>query len=445
MSEHGAPTLPWSQEAEQSILGGLLLSPDALARLADRPPQAEHFFAESHRDIWVAINELAGRHLPIDVITVHVHLAQQGRAERVGGLKYLNALSQSVPSAANMRRYADIVIERALLRKIIETADVAQTIAREPGDADEKLDRVASMFAAIKRPSARSAPRSVSELIAERLPHWEALEAGTIEPGLRTHLPTLDSALCGGLKPGKVIVLAARPSVGKTSLAGQIALNVAADGAAVLILSQEMQAGDIIDRAVANLGRVGLGALVTGRFERDDWRRVSEAAEIAARLPLYVDDQPALTLLDMRAKARQVQQRHGLAVLVVDYLQLCGGAGRQETRHHQIEQISRGLKALAKELGICILLLSQINRQSTQRADGEPTLADLKESGAIEEDADTVIVLHPRGALEDGSLLIAALLLKNRQGRRGRIALSFAGGMQRWVESTADVTGRGAA
>lgn len=437
--------LPWSQEAEQSLLGGLLLSPDALTRLADRPVQAEHFFAENHRDIWIAIGELAARRLPIDVITVHEQLQQRGRADRVGGLVYLNALAQSVPSAANIRRYADIVVERALLRQIIETADTAQNIAREAGDADEKLDRVSSLFAAIKRPAERSATLSVSELIVERLAHWEALEAGTIEPGMRTHLPTLDSALGGGLKPGKVIVLASRPSVGKTSLAGQIAINVAADGAPVLILSQEMQAGDLIDRTVANLGRVNLGALVTGRFERDDWSRVSEAADRAAPLPLYVNDQPALTLLDIRAKARQVQQRHGLSVLVVDYLQLCSATSRSDSRHHQIEQISRGLKQLAKEIGICVLLLSQINRQSTQRADGEPTLADLKESGAIEEDADTVIAIHPRGPLPDGSMLVAALLLKNRQGRRGRIALSFTGATQRWVESTADISSRAVA
>lgn len=436
------PQLPWSEEAEQSILGGLLLDPDALGRLADRPLAAEHFFADDHRVIWRAVNELAARHLPVDVITVHDVLMGHGQADQVGGLPYLNALAQSVPSAANIRRYADIVLDHALRRTIMATADIAQSIAREPGEADEKLDRVASLFAAIQRPGARSAPRPVRELIAERLMHWESLEAGDSVPGMRTHLPTLDGALCGGLRPGKVIVLAARPSVGKTSLAGQIALNVAADGASVLILSQEMQAGDLIDRAVSNLGRVNLETLISGRFQRDDWARVVDAAEAAARLPLHVDDQGALTLLDIRGKARQVQQRHGLSVVVVDYLQLCGATGRQDTRHHQIEQISRGLKALAKDLGICIVLLSQISRQSAQRADGEPTLADMKESGAIEEDADTVIALHPKGQLPDGSLLVAALILKNRQGRRGRVALSFSGATQRWVESTADVSNR---
>ena len=206
-----------------------------------------------------------------------------------------------------------------------------------------------------------------------------------------------------------------------------------------------MSAGDLVDRAAANLGRVNLNVLTTGRFEDADWTRVVEAAEAAARLPIYIDDAPALTLLDIRAKARRVQQRHGLKVIAVDYLQLMNGGNRQDSRHHQIEAISRGLKQLAKELDVCVLLLSQVNRAATQRADGEPTLADLKESGAVEEDADTVLVLHPKGTQADGSMLIAGILLKNRQGRRGRIALSFHGSTQRWVESTADVSPRGAA
>jgi len=437
-----SPDLRWSQDAEQSILGGAMLSSDALDRL-EQPLHPEHFYVEAHRWIWAAMLDLHSRRQPIDVITVHAQLQQRGQAEKVGGLLYLNELAASVPSAANIRTYATIVVDRALRRKIIETADIVQAIALEVGDAAEKLDQVASMFAAIQRPGARSEAVSLGELLLERSAHWEALESGKALAGMPTHLPTLDRALGGGLKPGKVIVLGARPSVGKTSLALQLLLNLAADGHPVLLLSQEMQNGDITDRAAANLGRVSLEALTTGRFERDDWSRAAEATEAGRTLPVYVDDQAAMTLLDMRSKARRAQQRYGIKVLAVDYLQLCSATGKQDSRHHQIEQISRGLKQLAKELGICILLLSQISRQSTQRAEGEPTLADLKESGAIEEDADVVVALHPRGPQPDGSLLVAALLLKNRQGRRGRIALSFAGSTQRWVESTADVS-RGA-
>lgn len=443
---NGPSDLRWSQDAEQSAIGGALVAGgDALDRIADQALRPEHFYAEPHRWIWAALLELHARRQPIDVITVNEQLQQRGHAEKIGGLPYLNELACSVPSAANNRRYAEIIIDRALRRRIIETADVVQSLALEPGDAAEKLDQVASLFATIQRPGSRSEPVSLSEVMLQRSAHWEALESGAVLAGMPTHLPTFDRALGGGLKAGKVIVVAARPSVGKTSVALQILLSVAADGYPVLLLSQEMQAGDIADRAAANLGRVDLDTLTTGRFRDGDWSRVVDAAETAGSLPVYIDDQPALSLLDIRAKARKVQQRHGLKVLAVDYVQLCAAAtGRQESRHHQVEAISRGLKQLAKELGICVLVLSQINRQSTQRAEGEPTLADLKESGAIEEDADTVIALHPRGPLPDGSMLVAALLLKNRQGRRGRIALSFNGATQRWVESTADVS-RGAA
>lgn len=445
MSPATPPDLPWSEVAEQAVLGASLLAPDALQRLADRPLAAGHFFAGSHRDIWTAITALSARHQVADVISVHAHLAELGKAEEVGGLEYLNALAQCVPSAANIRRHADIVIDRALDRSNRELVDRAQTIVRGPGDATEKLDRVASLFAGAQRHPTRPAPQSFFEALIPRLGYLDDLAHGRLAPGLSTHLPTLDRALAGGLKGGRVIVLAARPSVGKTSLAAQIALNIAADGNSVLVLSQEMQVGDLVDRAVANLGRVSLDAITTGKFSPDDWSRITEAAEAAQRLPLYLDDQPALTLLDIRAKARQVQHHHGLKVLVVDYLQLCSAAGKQDSRHHQIEQLSRGMKQLAKELDVCVLVLSQVNRQSTQRADGEPTLADLKESGAVEEDADTVMVLHPKGVLADGSQLIAGILLKNRQGRRVRIALSLTGSTQRWVESTADVSSRGAA
>ena len=205
------------------------------------------------------------------------------------------------------------------------------------------------------------------------------------------------------------------------------------------MLSQEMQAGELVDRAVANLGSVLLDNLTTGRFANGDWEAITNASEAAGRLPFFVDDQPALTLLDIRAKARQVQQGGGLALLIVDYLQLCASMGGIERRHHQVEQVSRGMKALAKELGVCVLLLSQLSRAG---AAGEPELDHLKESGAIEEDADTVVLLHPMGHEADGSLLVLAKIPKNRQGRRGRLALALHGKTQRWRSSAANVSRR---
>lgn len=434
--------LPWSCETEQAVLGALMLSPDTLVSLAETPLAAEHFFLAGHREIWTAIQGLVAQGHAIDIITVFERLQSLGKADLAGGLPYLNALAQSVPSASNVRRHAEIVREKALQRAVITAADQALAVARGPGDAAGKLDRAISLLTAVERPGAKSAPQRLAELITRRMAHWQALSDGAATPGISTGLRDLDTALAGGLKPGKVIVLAARPSVGKTSLAQQLGLTVAAGGHTVLMLSQEMPAGELVDRVAANLGGVNLERLSAGTFTTEDSGRLAAAVDEAASLPFFVDDQPALTLLDIRAKARQVQQHNGLALLIVDYLQLCASPGVADKRHHQIEQISRGLKQLAKELDICVMALSQLNRLSTQRQDGEPELADLKESGAIEEDADTVILLHPMSNLPDGCLLTLAKVAKNRGGRRGRLALAFDGRTQQWAQSEASVTRR---
>lgn len=431
--------VPWSVEAEQSVLGGLLLNNAAFDEVRALL-EGRHFYNAVHRIIFEAIEVLIVAHKVADVITVHADLKRSGREEQTGGLAYLNDLAQSVPSAANARRYAEIVRDRSLRRDLLQSADRIRSIVTDAVAAEHALDEIAALFTTMERAKAKSEPRRLAEAFVDRCDHWTALEAGEITSGIPTHLPTLDRALGGGLKPGKVIVLAARPSIGKTSLAQQIALAVAKQGHCVLMLSQEMPEGELVDRAAANLGSINLGGISEGRMEKEDWSRLTEAMEQAAHLPLYVDDQPAMTLLDIRAKARSVQKRESLSLIVVDYLQLCGSAAGKDSRHHQIEAISRGLKALSKELGVCILLLSQINRASTQR--DEPTLSDLKESGAIEEDADTVIFLQPKGQLPDGSQLLAAILAKNRQGKRGRVALSFRGATQQWVESTANVSNK---
>lgn len=430
---------PWSPEAEQSVLGALFLDSDAFGRISDRGLEAAHFFDHRHRAIWAAAAGMVASHEPVDVVTVFERLRNAGEEERAGGLAYLNALAQSVPSAANVGRYADVVLEKALRRAVIAAADEVQALAWRTAAPDELLDKAASMFGAIRRTRAASAPRSLGELVNTRLQHWQSLAEGDTLPGIPTGLSSLDAALGGGMKPGKVIVLAARPSVGKTSLAAQIGLNVASFGHRVLMLSQEMQAGELVDRAIANLGKVQLDHLTTGEFEDSDWPAIAQASESATKLQVFVDDQPAQTLFDIRAKARQVQQGGGLALLIVDYLQLCASTGNIERRHHQIEQLSRGMKALAKELGVCVLLLSQLNRGG---ATSEPELDHLKESGAIEEDADTVILLHPMGHEADGGLVVLAKIPKNRQGRRGRLALALYGKTQRWATSAASVSRR---
>lgn len=434
----GAITLPWSEAMEQSTLGSLLQDSDALLRIADLGLRPAHFFDHRHRAILSAVLELHARRQPADVVTVFDWLRERGQAEDSGGLAYLNALALSVASATNVGRYASKVIEDATRRAIIAAADRARVLALEHSTPDEVLDAVQTLFGEVRRHKAAAAPRRIGELVRERTTHWEGLEAGTTPAGIATKLDRLNVALGGGLKPGKNIVLAGRPGSGKSSLAWSIACDVAAQQKAVLVLSMEMQAGDLVDRAAANLGRVSLNRLLTGRFQDDDWARITDACDTASRLPLFIADQPALSLLDIRAKARQVQQQcDGLALVVVDYLQLAASAGGFDKRHHQIEAISRGMKAMAKELDTTVLLLSQLTRESER---DEPELAHLKESGAIEEDADTVILLHVLGQAPEGGMLVLAKVAKNRQGPRGRLALAFDGDTQQWRASAGDVT-----
>jgi replicative DNA helicase len=440
MSSDHLQAPPHNIEAEQSVLGALLLDTATAWDLVGDLLRETDFYRHEHQAIFAAVAQLAIACKPADVITVHSLLKTQGKADAVGGLSYLNDLAQSVPSPRNARQYAEVVADMALRRAVCSAAIEARALVYEPGSASEVLESVSGLFASIEQRKRGPEPVSLISAVATRADHWQDMADGNAAPGIPTGFPTVDRALSGGLKPGKLIPLAARTSVGKTSLALQIGLNVAQRGHVVLLLSQEMETGEIVDRMIANLGRVPLDVITTGKGDTDSWARITEATETAARLPFFIDDTPALTLSAIRSKARQVQRAHGLTLLIVDYLQLCAATGAHEKRHHQIEQISRGLKALAKELGITILLLSQLNRASTQR--DEPDLVDLKESGAIEEDADVVILLHPKGELPDGSQLIAMRLAKNRQGKRCRVAMAFHGSTQRWVESTADLSSK---
>lgn len=431
--------LPWSCEAEQSVLGGLLLDNDALTRITGLVA-ARSFWHAQHSAIFSAIERLVLACQPADVITVFEQLQSLGKAEDCGGLAHLNALAQSVPSAANIRRYAEIVADKALRRDILAATDSVVNLVHNAESADVALDRVQTLLAGVKRVKAGRDPKPVGELISARIDHWQAIASVDTAPDTPTGIAMLDEALGGGLKPGRVIVLAARPSVGKTSLATQILLHVGGQGQPCLMLSQEMTAGELVDRTAAHLGQIQLDRFSTGHLEDRDWPQMVEVVERAAAMPVFIDDQPALSLLDIRAKVRQVQrQAGGLALVVIDYLQLCSGAGGAEKRHHQIEQISRGIKALAKELGVCVLLLSQLNRASEGM---EPELQHLKESGSIEEDADVVVLLSPFGSESDGTLLVLAQVAKNRGGRRGRFALSFNGKTQTWAPSHSSVARR---
>jgi len=435
MSADTTVASPWSNEAEQGVLGAVLCDNRAWDRVADLLVEAD-FYSLAHREAFAAIGRLIVSGHPADAITVSDELRQTPAA---GGadLAYLNDLAQSVPSAANARRYAEVVRKHAARRALIATLDEGLLAAREAPDVGGAVDEISTKLGQLQLGRLTAAPRSIAEIAIERIQHYEALERGEVVAGWPSHIPALDARLNGGLRPGSLYILAARPSVGKSSFAQRLGLGLAADGLPTLFLSMEMSAAEVADRGVASSGRVSYSALLTGRMGHDDWLRATEAMEHLARLPFRVDDEPALTLRAIRAKAKSIR---GLKVLVVDYLQLCASQRRDGNRNTEIEEISRGLKTLAKELGVAVIALAQLNRDVEKRATKRPTLSDLRDSGAIEQDADVVLFLWPVREFEnEGRKILGLGLDKNRQGRLGEIGLDFYGDTQRWEQSTADI------
>lgn len=428
---------PWSQHAEQAVLGALFLDNAAWDRCAD-VVRAEDFYAHGHRVVFEAIGGLITACKPADVVTVFERLKAMGKVDEAGGLAMLNALAECAPGTANVRRHAEIVAEKALRRALIALCDEAATQAF--GSTEETpavLDRISSAVAQLERRRMRKAPKSLGELLPGRLDHINALHAGEGKGGTPTGVDRLDRLLAGGLRPGQVYILAARPSVGKSALAQAIGEHVAGNEGPALMLSQEMPDTEVADRALARLGGISYEAIQTGRLADGDWSKLASAVDYGARLPFYVDDQPALRLADIRAKARQVK---GLRLLIIDYLQLSVGDG--ENRTQEVGAISRGIKSLAKELGVPVLLLSQLSRKVEERPGREPQLSDLRDSGEIEQDADVVIFLWPKHEPEYGPKVVGCKLEKNRQGKKGpaaRFGLCFDGARQTWSESEADI------
>lgn len=430
MKRDEEPTLrvpPHSIEAEQSVLGGLLLDNSAWDKVADMLVEND-FYRNDHRLIYVAIQALVATNKPADVITVS-DLLSVGKDD-AGGLPYLNALAHSVPSASNARRYAEIVRERSTLRKLISAGDEIATAAFDPQGRSvaEILDLAASVVGELDRRQQRKAPQAVGDLIAAALDRYSDLADGRKTPANRTGILPLDRMLNGGLRPGKLYGIAARPSVGKSSAARTILINQAMDGIVTLLLSQEMPADEVIDCVLSEMGRIDSAALQTGQLANEDWGRLADGADRARNLPLHIDDQGGLTLQDIRSKARTVK---GLGLLALDYLQLCTTTLKGKSTNDEVAEISRGLKALAMEMNIPIVVLSQLNRD----ADGiEPQLRHLRDSGAIEQDLDVAVMLW---TVEDGeeNRLVGWKVAKQRGGRKGAFGMRWQPAINRWDES----------
>jgi replicative DNA helicase len=427
--------LPWSIEAESSVVGSLLLDNGAWDRVGDIL-QADDFYRFEHRTIFGAVAAMVNAGKAADVVTVFEYLQSQGKESDAGGLPYINQLAQYIPSASNVRRYAEIVAERALMRRLLAAADKARELAIEPGmTAVERLDRCMDQFQSLTVNRGGNEPQAVGELVVSVLDRINDLERGEVLPGILTKLPSWDRFTSGGNRPGKQVVIAARPSVGKTALALTIAKHAALAGHPVAVLSMEMEKQELIERYLADIGQVDLGHLMTGKLEGDEWSSLSAAVETLNQLPIYIDDQPAMTLADIQIKARKLKRERGIKLLVADYLQLIAPSDPKASRHHQIEAISRGLKVLGKQLGLTTIVLSQLNREVEKRTDKRATLGDLKESGAIEEDADVIVLLSNDHTREDGTQVIHAEMAKNRGGRKGFFKLALTGKYQRIVET----------
>ena len=426
---------PHSLEAESSVIGGLLLDNSAWDRVADLLG-SDDFYRFEHRLIFKAIHDLTNNSKPADVITVFEHLQGIGKATEAGGLAYLNNLAQYVPSAANIRRYAEIVRERGILRKLVSASDEiatnafnpqGKTVAQVLDQAEQKIFQIGEEGSRMKQGF-----QGMDKLVVDLLDRVQEMADNPNDiTGVPTGFPDLDR-MTSGLQAGDLVVLAARPSMGKTAFAINIAEHVALhEQLPVAVFSMEMGAAQLAVRVVGSIGRIHQGRLRTGKLNDDEWPRLTEAIEQLRTVSLHIDETPGLTPSELRANARRLARTCGkLGLIVVVYLQLMSGSKSEgENRATELGEISRGLKMLAKELQCPVIALSQLNRSVEQRTDKRPMMSDLRESGAIEQDADIIMFIYrddyyTKEASKDPG--VAEIIIgKQRNGPTGTVRLAF--------------------
>lgn len=425
---------PNSIEAEQSLLGGLMLDHMAWEKVADVVAAAD-FYRKDHRLIFAAIASLAEDSSPCDVVTVSEFLDNRGELESAGGLEYLATLANETPGAANARAYAKILRERATMRALIHAGNEisGSAFTTDGRTAAEILDEAERLVFEIAESGSRgrSGFKALKHILPEAVDRIDMLHQSDGEiTGISSGYHEYDK-LTAGLQQGELIIIAGRPSMGKTTLAINIAEN-AAIGSKVptAIFSMEMPSQQLAFRMISSLGRVDQTHLRTGRFPDEDWSRINTAVQLMSEAPIFIDDTPALSPTEIRARSRRLQREHGLGLIIIDYLQLMQVHGSKENRATEISEISRNLKALAKELSVPIIALSQLNRSVEQRTDKRPVMSDLRESGAIEQDADVILFIYreevynqdtPRKGIAD------IVLAKQRNGPIGDFPLTFVG------------------
>jgi replicative DNA helicase len=433
---------PQDIQAEQSVLGGMLLSKDAIADVVE-VLRGVDFYRPAHQVVYETILDLYGRGEPADPVTVSAELTRTGQLMRVGGTPYLHTLISSVPTAANAGYYAEIVAERAVLRRLVEAGTrIVQlgygAASGQGGDVDDVVDRAqAEIYDVTDRRMSEDYVR-LEQLLQGTMDEIDAIASrGGTSVGVPTGFAELDERT-HGLHPGQMIVIAARPAVGKSTLALDVARSCSIRHALTsVIFSLEMSKSEITMRLLSAEAKVPLHRMRSGHMDDDDWARLARRMGEVADAPLYVDDSPNLTMMEIRAKARRLKQRNELRLVVVDYLQLMTSGKRVESRQQEVSEFSRSLKLLAKELDVPVIAISQLNRSPEQRQDKKPMLADLRESGAIEQDADLVILLHREDIYEPESPRAGEadlILAKHRNGPTGIVTVAFQGTYSRFVD-----------
>jgi len=428
---------PHSIEAEQSVLGGLLLDNSAYDRISDRIAETD-FYRDEHRRIFRAIQRLQERGKPADVVTVAEALDGAGETEHTGGLPYLGELAQNTPSAANIGRYAEIVRDRAVLRQLVTVGDEIASAAINPLGREPKdiLDEAEAKVFAIAESGARHASgfQHINPLltqVVERIQELHDRDNASDITGIPTGYSDLDK-MTSGLQPGDLVIVAGRPSMGKTSFSLNIAEHVAIEyGAPVAVFSMEMGGAQLAMRMLASVGRLDQQRVRTGKLNDDEWSRLSYALGKIHEKAIYIDETPALNPIDLRARARRLHRQCGkLGLIVIDYLQLMSGSSAGENRATEISEISRSLKGIAKELECPVIALSQLNRSLEQRPNKRPVMSDLRESGAIEQDADVILFIYRDQVYNPDSPdkgTAEIIIGKQRNGPLGTCRLAFLG------------------
>lgn len=435
---------PHSIEAEQAVLGGVFLDKEAWDKVIERVRE-EDFYRKDHRTIFHAFNALSEEGEPYDIVTVAEWLENHQLLDEAGGMRNLAALAENTPSASNISAYADIVRKRSILRQLISaTSDINDTVFNPQGRTSEQILEYAeqTVFEIAERENkGRKSYVDIKEYLKGALERIDELfHSGNPITGIATGYDYLDMKTAG-FQHSDLIIVAGRPSMGKTAFAINIAEHAAIKGKhSVAIFSMEMPGEQLAMRMMSSLGRIDQNKIRTGKLSDEDWPRLTSAVSILQEAKMFIDDTPALTPQELRARCRRISREHGLDLVVVDYLQLMQVAGNNENRATEISEISRSLKAMAKELRVPVIALSQLNRSLESRTDRRPVMSDLRESGAIEQDADVILFIYRDEVYDEDSVdkgIAEIIIAKQRNGPIGKIKLSFLGKYTRF-ENLAD-------